>query len=62
MPINNTPKPSTTLNNVSRPYTGETWASITTSWASETRSWMGAGSFIRNVSKPSSVINNTPRP
>lgn len=61
MSINNTAKPTTTINNSSRVGYAETWASITTTWASETRAWNDLN-FVENTSKVSSNISNTAKP
>lgn len=62
MALNNTAKPSTSLNNTTKVSFAELWSTITTTWASETRTWLDTGSLFTNGSKPSTSLNNTPKP
>lgn len=62
MPLNNTPKPTGSVNNTVRVSDSETWGTITTTWASETRTWLGTGSRIDNTARVSPSMNNTPKP
>lgn len=62
MTLTNTSKPSTSLTNVTRAASYETWDTITTTWDSETRTWDEVGSLIDNLSKSSSSITNTSKP
>jgi hypothetical protein len=39
MPINNTPKPTGSVNNTSKVSNSVTWNTWTVSWATETRTW-----------------------
>ena len=59
MAITNTTKPSTTLANVAKVSSGESWASVTTTWATETRSWDAISKLITNQARESSTITNT---
>ena len=47
--INNTPKPTGSVNNTPRVGDAETWATITTTWGSETRTWLGCSSLMNNT-------------
>ncbi len=60
--INNTPKPTGSVNNVSKVKDFETWATILTTWGTETRTWLETGSLLQNTSKPTGSINNTAKP
>lgn len=60
--INNTPKPTGSVNNTARVSDAETWATITTTWASETRTWLATGSLMANTGKVTGSVNNTPKP
>ena len=62
MSITNTTKPTPVLTNITKPATGETWASILTSWALETRTWLATGSYFTNATRQTSSITNTVRP
>ena len=60
--INNTPKPTGSVQNTPRVGDSETWATITTTWATEPRTWTEVASLIENTSKPTNALNNTPKP
>jgi hypothetical protein len=62
MSITNTSKPTTSLSNVSKPFGGETWASILTTWATETQTWIEVSQIIDNISKPTTSITNIAKP
>lgn len=60
--MDNTPRPTPTLNNTTKVSISETWGSITSTWGSETRTWLGTISVIGNTTRPVSSMNNTPKP
>jgi len=60
--MDNTAKPTGSVNNSPKVSDAETWATITTTWATETRTWTETGTVIRNISKPTASMNNTPKP
>lgn len=60
--MDNTPKPTGSVNNTARVSDSERWSTITTTWASETRSWLATISLMNNTTRPTASINNTPRP
>lgn len=60
--INNTPKPTGSVNNTAKVSDSETWATITTTWASETRTWLATISLMNQSAKPTGSVNNAPKP
>ena len=60
--INNTAKPTGSVNNTARVSDAETWASITTTWATETHTWAETGTKLHNTTKPTGSVNNTAKP
>lgn len=62
MAMINTPKPSTTLTNITKVSFAELWSTITTTWSSEVRDWQTTGSLFLNTTKSSSSIINTAKP
>lgn len=49
--MQNTAKPTTTLNNSTRISNAETWATIATTWTTETRTWAECASLLVNEQK-----------
>lgn len=62
MAITNTSKPSTSITNATKVFSGETWASILTTWASETRTWEAVSQLLANTARQSSSVTNTAKP
>ena len=58
----NDSRPSSSMINSTKVSIGETWGTITTTWANETRTWLEASQLIDNTSKPTTVIENIPKP
>lgn len=58
----NTSRPSSSMSNVSRVASYETWATIPTTWASETRTWAECQSLMDNTTKITSSMTNTAKP
>lgn len=52
MAFTNVSKPTTSIANVTKVNTGETWASILTTWATETHDWQTVSQLLTNSSKP----------
>lgn len=59
MAINNTPKPTGSVNNTPRVFNSELWSTITTTWASETRTWDECITLMRNTAKPFTLGSTT---
>lgn len=62
MSINNTPKPTGSVNNSLRVSDIETWNSNTTTWDTETRTWDEMGTVLSNTARPMGTVNNTSKP
>lgn len=62
MPIVNTSKPTTSIENTDRVVGYETWETNTTTWATETRTWAEMQSDMDNIAKPTTTITNTSKP
>lgn len=62
MSITNVSKPSTTMTNITRVTSYETWDSNTTTWNTETRTWDEMASTMGNVSRPITSMINISKP
>lgn len=62
MAINNTPKPTGSVNNTAKVSTQVTWDSNTNTWNTETRTWDQMYSALNNTAKVTGTVNNTPKP
>ena len=60
--MDNTTKPTGSVNNVARVSDSETWDTWTIAWQDETRTWDRLRSKMGNTSKVSPSMNNTPKP
>ncbi len=60
--MDNTAKPTGSVNNSPKVSDAETWATITTTWATETRTWLATSSLMNNSIRPAASMNNTPKP
>lgn len=58
----NTSKPTTSIVNLTKTFSYETWDSILTTWDTETRTWDEMASKMVNTAKVSANIINTPKP
>jgi hypothetical protein len=62
MSLTNTPKPTTSITNLTKASFAELWSTITTTWATETRTWLDTGSLFDNSAKPTNTITNLSKP
>jgi len=62
MALNNTPKPTGSVDNTSKPASYITWDTNTTTWNTEVRTWDQMVSPLNNTTRPTASLNNTPKP